>query len=116
VEILEAVDAARKLVRRAEIGAEDVVRVGEVVVPKGHQGKTAVNDWIAAMMSIYKQITGKEPRISVAAPGRPDRGKAYGPLIRFLEATGKPLNIQFSADSLAGRIKDIRTRGRLRQK
>ena len=116
VEILEAVDAARELERRAEIGAEDVVRVGEVVVPKGHQGETAVNDWIAAMMSIYKQITGKEPGISIAAPSRPDRGKAYGPLIRFLEAAGKPLNIPFSADSLAGRVKDIRTGGRRRQK
>ena len=92
------------------------MRVGELVVPKGHQGETAVNDWIAAMMSIYKQITGKEPGISVAAPGRPDRGKAYGPLIRFLEAAGKPLNIPFSADSLAGRVKDIRTGGRRRQK
>jgi hypothetical protein len=116
VEILEAVNAARELERRAEIGAEDVVRVGELVVPKGHQGETAVNDWIAAMMPIYKQITGKEPKTSVAAPGRPDRGKAYGPLIRFLEAAGKPLNIPSSADSLAGRVKDIRTGGRRRQK
>jgi hypothetical protein len=116
VEILEAVNAARELERRAEIGAEDVVRVGELVVPKGHQGETAVNDWIAAMMSIYKKITGKEPGMSVAAPGRPDRGKAYGPLIRFLEAAGKPLKIPFSADSLAGRVKDIRTGGRRRQK
>jgi hypothetical protein len=116
VEILEAVDAARELGRRAEIGAEDVVRVGELVVPKGHHGEAAVNDWIAAMMSIYKQITGKEPGISVATPGRPDRGKAFGPLIRFLEAAGKPLKIPFSADSLAGRVKDIRKGGRRRQK
>jgi hypothetical protein len=36
VEILEAVVAAQELERRAEIGAEDVVRVGELVVPKGH--------------------------------------------------------------------------------
>jgi hypothetical protein len=116
VEILEAVDATREIKRRAEIGAEDVVRVGEMVVPKGHHGETAVNDWIAAMMSIYKQITGKEPGISVAVPGRPDRGKAYGPLIRFLGAVGRPLGIQLSPESFAGRIRDIRTGGRRRQK
>ena len=65
MEILEAVDAAREMDRRAEMGAEDVVQVGELIVPKGHHGETALNDWIAAMMSIYKQITGKDPGISV---------------------------------------------------
>jgi hypothetical protein len=116
VEILEAADAARELERRAEIGAEDVVRVGELVVPKGHHGEAAVNDWIAAMMSIYKQITGKGPGISVVAPDKPDSGKAGGPLIRFLEAAGRPLGIQLSPESFAGRIKDIRIGGRRRQK
>jgi hypothetical protein len=112
VEILEAVNAAQELERRAQIGAEDVVRIGELVVPKGHHGETAVNDWIAAMMSIYKKITGKGPGISV----KPDSGKAAGPLIRFLQAAGSPLGIQFSPESFAGRIKDIRTGGRRRQK
>jgi hypothetical protein len=116
VEILEAGDAARELERRAQKGAEDVVQIGKLIVPKGHQGEAALNDWIAAMMSIYKQITGKDPGISVVVPGRPGRGKAAGPLIRFLQAAGKPLGIRLSPDSLAGRIKDIRTDGRRRRK
>jgi hypothetical protein len=116
VEILEAVDAARELERRGHKGAEDVVQIGKLIVPKGHHGEAAVNDWIAAMMSIYKQITGKNPGISVVAPSRPGRGKAAGPFVRFLEAAGKPLGIQLSPDSLAGRIKDIRTGGRRSQK
>ena len=116
VEILEAVDAARELERRASMGAEDVVQIGELVVPKGHHGQVAVNEWIAAMMSIYQKITGIDPGISVVAPGRTDRGKAAGPLIRFLEAAGKPIGIEFSPDSFAGRIKDIRTGGRRRKK
>jgi hypothetical protein len=116
VEILEAVDAARELERRASMGAEDAVQIGELVVPKGHHGQVAVNDWIAAMMSIYQKITGTDPGISVVAPGRPGRGKAAGPLIRFLQAAGKPIGIELSADSLAGRIKDVRTGGRRRKK
>jgi hypothetical protein len=116
VEILEAVDAARELERRASMGAEDAVQIGELVVPKGHHGQVAVNDWIAAMMSIYQKITGTDPGISVVAPGRPGRGKAAGPLIRFLQAAGKPIGIESSADSLAGRIKDVRTGGRRRKK
>jgi hypothetical protein len=116
VEILEAADATRELERRARMGAEDVVRIGKLVVPKGHRGEAAVNDWIAAMMSIYKQITGKDPGVSVVPPGRLGRGKAVGPLIRFLQAAGKPIGIRLSPDSLAGRIKDIRTGGRRRRK
>jgi hypothetical protein len=115
VEILEAVDAAQELERRAHQGAEDVVQIGKLIVPKGHHGEAAVNDWIAAMMSIYKRITGKNPGISIAS-SRPRRGKAGGPLIRFLEAAGKPLGIQCSSDSFAGRIKDLRTSGRRRRK
>jgi hypothetical protein len=116
VEILEAADAVREVEHRAHRGAEDVVRIGRLVVPKGHQGKAAVNDWIASMMSIYKQVTGNDPGFSVVAPGRVGRGKAVGPLIRFLEAAGKPIGIRLSPDSFAGRIKDIRTGDRRRQK
>jgi hypothetical protein len=62
-------------------------------------------------MSIYKQMTGNDPGISVVAHGRLGRGKAAGPLIRFLDASGKPVGIQLSPDSFAGRVKDIRTGG-----
>ena len=115
IEILEAANAVRELERRANMGAEDVLRIGKLTVPNGHQGEAAVNDWIASMMSIYKQIVGTDPGISVVAPGRPGGGKAAGPLIRFLEAAGKPIGIQLSPDSFAGRIKDIRTGGRRRK-
>jgi hypothetical protein len=116
VEMLEAADAARELERSARAGGEDVVRIGKLIGPKGHRGEAVLNDWIAEMMSIYKQITGKDPGISVGAPGRRRRGKAAGPLIRFLEAAGKQIGIQLSPESFAGRIKDIRTGGRRRQK
>jgi hypothetical protein len=115
VEVFEAVDAARELQQRARKAAEEAVRIGELIVPKGHHGEAAVNDWIAATMSIYKKITGKNPRTSVIAPERPGQGKAAGPLIRFLEAAGKPLGIKYSADSWRGRVRDILTDGR-RQK
>jgi len=112
VEILDSIDAARELERRAEKAAEDTLQIGELIVPKGNQGNAPVNDWTAAMMSIYKQITGKHPGTSVNSPGRPGRGKASGPLIRFLEAAGKPLGIQLSQDSWRGRIRDVLTDGR----
>src|SRR5680860_777866 len=74
VEILDSIDAARELERRAEKAAEDALQIGKLIVPKGHQGDDADNTWIADMMPVFKQITGKEPGISVGAPGSDDEG------------------------------------------
>jgi hypothetical protein len=110
-----SIDAARELERRARKSSEDAVRIGELIVLKGHHGDAAVNSWVAATMSIYKKITRKDPRTSVIAPERLGEGKAAGPLIRFLEAAAKPLRIKLSADSWRGRVRDVLTDGR-RQK
>jgi hypothetical protein len=67
------------------------------------------------MMSLYKQISGKKPGISVGSPGRAGHGKPGGPLIRFLETAGKPLGIRLSSASLAGRIRDVLSGGRRRK-
>jgi hypothetical protein len=115
IEILEATEAARELERCAHKSAEDVTQMGKLIVPKGHRGEAAANDWIAAIMSLYKQITGKDPRTSVIAPGRLGEGKAAGPLIRFLKAAGKPLGMNYSADSWRGRVEDLRRSHRNRK-
>ena len=107
VELLEAVDATRELKDLALRGAADAKRLGRLTVPKGHQGDVAENNWIAAMMSLYRQITGKEPRTSVGGPLGNDEGKARGPLIRFLEAAGKPIGIKYSTDGWRSRIRIV---------
>lgn len=111
-EILEALEAAGDLEQWARRGADEVIEFGQLTVPKGHQGDVAVNDWIAAMLSIYKQITGKDPGISVGAPGGSNEGIPGGPPIRFLAAACRPLGIEYSPDSWCGRIRDLRTGGR----
>ena len=73
----------------------------------GHTGDDAVNDWIAAMMGLYRRITGKEPATSVGGPERPNEGIAAGPLIRFFQAAGKPLEIEFSEDAWRSRVRTI---------
>jgi hypothetical protein len=116
VEILDSIDAARELERRSEKAAEDALQVGKLIVPKGHQGDDADNKWIADMMPVYKQITRKEPGTSVGDPASPRRGKATGPLIRFLEAAGKPLGLQSSPESWRDRVRDILKNGRRSKK
>ena len=59
------------------------------------------------MMGIYRTITGKEPATSVGAPDRANEGIAAGPLIRFLQAAGKPLNIEYSEDAWRSRVRTI---------
>jgi hypothetical protein len=77
------------------------------VMREGNPGDDAVNDWIAAMLGIYCTLTGKEPATSVGAPMRANEGKAAGPLIRFLQAAGQPLNIDFSEDAWRSRVRTL---------
>jgi hypothetical protein len=107
VEIVEGIAAAAEFDRRAQKAATEVAEVGELTVRKGNPGDDAVNDWIAAMMAIYRTITGKEPATSVGPPGHPNEGIAAGPLIRFLKAAGNPLKIEFSEDAWRSRVRTI---------
>jgi hypothetical protein len=106
-EIVDAVVAAAELDRRTKQAAKEVAAVGKLTVREGNPGDDAVNDWIAAMMSLYRIITGKEPATSVGGPAKPNEGIAAGPLIRFLEAAGKPLDITFSEDAWRSRVRTI---------
>jgi hypothetical protein len=107
VEIIDGVVAAAELHRRAKKAATEVTRVGKLTVREGNPGDAAINNWIAAMMSLYRKVTGKEPATSVGAPGRINVGIAGGPLIRFLEAAGEPLKIEFSEDAWRSRVRTI---------
>jgi hypothetical protein len=107
VEVVEAVAGAAELEHRAQEAAIEIVEAGRLTVQEGNPGDDAVNDWIATMLGIYRTIAGKEPATSVAAPGRPNTGKAAGPLIRFLQAAGTPLEIEFSEDAWRSRVRTI---------
>jgi hypothetical protein len=93
--------------RRATKAAIEVAEVGKLTVREGNFGDDAVNDWIAAMMGLYRKITGKEPRTSVGGENQPNEGIAAGPLIRFLQAAGKPLGIEFSEDAWRSRVRTV---------
>jgi hypothetical protein len=107
VAILEGAAAAGELERRARQAATELVAVGKLTVREGNPGDDAVNDWMAAMLGIYCTLTGKEPATSVGAPMRANEGKAAGPLIRFLQAAGQPLNIDFSEDAWRSRVRTL---------
>jgi hypothetical protein len=105
VEIVEWITTAAEFESRAHKAATELAAVGKLTVQEGHTGDDAVNDWLAAMLGIYRTLTGKEPATSVGAPEQPNEGIAAGPLIRFLQAAGGPLKIEFSEDAWRSRVR-----------
>ena len=102
-EIIGGVAAAADLERCAKKATNEVAEIGKLTVREGNPGDDAVSDWIAAMMSLYRTITGKEPATSVGASGRANEGIAEGPLIRFLGTSGKPLGIRVASGDSGSR-------------
>jgi hypothetical protein len=80
-EIVEGLAAAAELELRAKKAAIEVIKVGKLTVREGNPGDDAINDWIAAMIDLYRRITGREPATSVGADNRRNEGIAQGPLI-----------------------------------
>lgn len=106
-EIVDGVAAARELAIRAQKAAEEASRVGQLTVERGNPGDRAINDWVATMMVLYRDITGREPATSVGKTGQPNEGIGAGPLIRFLAAAGEPIGLQFSEDAWRSRVRTI---------
>jgi hypothetical protein len=106
-EIIDGLIAAAELEQRAKRARIEVATVGSLTVRKGNPGDDAINDWIDTMMGLYRRITGREPATSVRAPGQSNAGVAAGPLIRFLQAAGKPLDLDFSENAWRSRVRTI---------
>src|SRR5262245_2989063 len=109
VQVIEITAAAAEFDRRAKKAAVEAAEIGKLTVREGNPGDDAVNQWIAAMMGVYRALTGTEPATSVGAPGQPNEGIAAGPFIRFLQAAGRPLEIVFSEDAWRSRVRTILT-------
>ena len=92
VEVIRAVDAARVLKEFAEKAGLERAGLARLTVSPGNTGDVPLNDWIADLLSIYVKITKKKPGTSVGAPDRDNEGEAGGPLIRFLQTAGLPVN------------------------
>lgn len=107
VAILAGIEVAWELDRLSREASVDVELIGEMTVAKEHQGDAAVNNWAASMFGIYCSITGSKPKTSVGGPDQPNEGIASGPLIRFLQAAGAPLEINYDEDAWRSRVRTI---------
>jgi hypothetical protein len=105
---VQAIQAARAIRRAADEAAVEITKVGNLVVPKGHQAG-ALSEWIAALLEIYERIAGRKPGTSFSPGGR-NKGKAGGPLIRFLKTAGAPLDIKKSDNAWRSLIRGVLSR------
>jgi hypothetical protein len=90
----ELVAAAQELDDLALQAAREVVRLGELIVPKERAGDWVLSRWVADMMVLYTEVTGREPGTSVGHVGYPNEGIGGGPLVRFVIAAARPLGLR----------------------
>ena len=64
-EFIDGIAAAAELEGRAKKAAIAVAEIGKLTVRDGNLGDDAVNGWIAAMMDLYRRITGRKPAIAI---------------------------------------------------
>jgi hypothetical protein len=114
-EIFDAIDAARLLEGCGRKAAEDAKHLSRLTSLKGRRGEYATNVWLADMMSIYKALTRKEPRITVISSG-PNRGAPSGPFLRFLEAASGPVECEGKKPLCLDRVREqVRALSRAKQ-
>ena len=107
MEVFDAIDAAQIVEHAARQAVDDAERLSRLTGLRGRRGDLALNVWIADLMSLFKALTGRDPRMSIVSSG-PDQGKPSGPFFRFLEAAGAP--VEFEGQPLC--LKSVRERAR----
>ena len=107
MEVFDAIDAVQIVEHAARQAVDDAERLSRLTGLRGRRGDLALNVWIADLMSVFKALTGRDPRMSIVSSG-PDQGKPSGPFFRFLEAAGAP--VEFDDKPLC--LKSVRERAR----
>ena len=107
MEVFDAIDAAQMVEHAARQAVDDAERLSRLTGLRGRRGDLALNVWIADLMSVFKALTGRDPRMSIVSSG-PDQGKPSGPFFRFLEAAAAP--VEFEDQPLC--LKSVRERAR----
>ena len=86
----QSVEGVRLLAEWAgEARREALAKVSENVKAgrKRHKGDWALQELVSDLVQLYARFFRRDAGTSVGAPGRANRGKSGGPLVRFIDAT-----------------------------
>ena len=77
VEIVEGTAGAAEFDRRARKATTEIAEVGKLTVRQGNPGDDAVNEWITAMMAVYRarRVGSQGPRWTQASIDAPRNGQ-----------------------------------------
>ncbi len=113
-DLADAVAAVEELMPVLNASVSELVSLRALTVSPQDTGHTILNDLIASLLELYKEITGREIATIVGAQGSDTEGIAGGPMIEYLKILLAPLEldsdehaISMSEDSLRARVREV---------
>lgn len=113
-DLADAVAAVEELMPVLNASASELVSLRKLTVSPRDTGHTILNDLIASLLELYKEITGREITTTVGAQATDTEGIAGGPVIEYLKILLSLLDldsdehgISMSEDSLRARVREV---------
>lgn len=111
--LVDAVAAVQELIPILKTATADLISLRKLTISPRDTGNTQINDLIASLLGIYKEITEREIRTTVGAQGSDTEGIAGGPVIEYLKILLAPLEL--SADERGKSKGEDAVRARVRE-
>tara|TARA_R110002124_G_scaffold104370_13_gene254352 strand:+ start:3578 stop:4462 length:885 start_codon:yes stop_codon:yes gene_type:complete len=112
--LADAVAAVQELIPVLKTSASELISLRKQTISPRDTGNTQVNDLIASLLRLYKEITGREIATIVGAEGSDTEGIAGGPVIKCLKILLAPLEldtdehgISTGEDALRARVREV---------
>lgn len=112
--LADAVGAAQDLIPMLKTVTAELISLRKQTISPRDTGNTQINDLIASLLGIYKEITGREIATTVGAQGSDTEGIAGGPVIEYLKILLAPLELYAGehglskdADAIRARVREV---------
>lgn len=110
--LADAVAAVQELIPMLGNATAELISPRKQTISPRDTGNAQINELIAALLGIYKEITGREVATSVGAQGSDNEGMATGPVIRHLKLLLAPLDLYADEHGLSAHDDALRSRVR----
>lgn len=112
--LVDAVAAVQELIPILKTASAELISLRKLTVSPRDTGNTQINNLIASLLGIYKEITEREIRTTVGAQGSDTEGIAGGPVIEYLKILLAPLElsadergISKGEDAVRARVREV---------
>jgi hypothetical protein len=101
--LINAVGFLYKIANWSDKAVENLTSDGST----GRDADTVINEWIYEICALYRLINARPFGTSTGGAGTKNEGVASGPVVRFVLACAKPVDIQLSEDAIRARIRRL---------